>query len=47
MNLPGFNLHELKPRYPGVWSVWVTGNYRVTFRFDGHNAIEVDYGDYH
>lgn len=47
MNLPGFRLHELKGKEKGTWSVWVNGNWRVTFRFDGNNAIVVDYRDYH
>ena len=47
MNLPGFKLHELKGREKGTLSVWVSGNWRVTFRFDGNDAIVVDYHDYH
>ena len=47
MNLPGFRLHELKGKEKGIWSVWVNGNWRVTFRFDGNDAIVVDYRDYH
>jgi hypothetical protein len=31
----------------GTWSVWVTGNWRVTFEFDGPNAVAVDYRDHH
>lgn len=47
MNLPGYNLHELKGRERGTWSVWISGNWRITFRFDGANAVDVDYRDYH
>jgi proteic killer suppression protein len=47
MNLPGFRLHGLKGKEKGTWSVWVNGNWRVTFRFDGNDAIVVDYLDYH
>ncbi len=47
MNLPGYRLHELKGKEKGTWSVWVSGNWRVTFRFDGTEAIDVDYCDYH
>ena len=47
MNLPGYKLHELKGKEKGMWSVWVNGNWRVTFRFDGADAIIVDYLDYH
>lgn len=47
MNLPGFNLHPLKGRSKGFWSVWVTGNWRVIFRFDGTHACDVGLVDYH
>ncbi|MDZ7341988.1 MAG: type II toxin-antitoxin system RelE/ParE family toxin [candidate division KSB1 bacterium] len=47
MNLPGYKLHELKGKEKGTWSVWVSGNYRVTFRFEANDAIDVDYRDYH
>jgi len=47
MNLPGLRLHELKGKSKGRWSVWVSGNWQVTFRFDGIDAVEVDYEDYH
>jgi proteic killer suppression protein len=47
MNLPGFELHELKGDEEGTWSVSVNGNWRVTFRFQEENAEVVDYRDYH
>jgi proteic killer suppression protein len=47
MNLPGLDLHPLKGQYEGFWSVSVSGNWRVIFRFQGSNAIDVDYLDYH
>lgn len=47
MNLPGYNLHKLSGKEKGTWSVWVSGNWRVTFQFDGTNAIIVNYRDYH
>ena len=47
MNLPGYKFHELKGKRKGVYSVSVTGNWRITFRFDGDNVIEVDLEDYH
>ena len=47
MNLPGWKLHPLKGGLAGHWSVWVSGNWRLTFTFkDGHTAV-VDYQDYH
>ncbi|MBO9643569.1 MAG: type II toxin-antitoxin system RelE/ParE family toxin [Pseudacidovorax sp.] len=47
MNLPAFKLHSLKGDLAGHWSVWVNGNWRVTFRFVGTDAELVDYQDYH
>lgn len=47
MDLPGLRLHELKGSGKGRWSVWVNGNWRVTFRFEGVDACDVDYEDYH
>jgi proteic killer suppression protein len=44
MNVPGWKLHQLSTRH---WSIWVNGNWRMTFAFDGENAILVDYQDYH
>ncbi len=47
MDLPGFRLHPLKGKSKGYFSVWVSGNWRVTFRFEGVDAVDVDYVDYH
>jgi proteic killer suppression protein len=47
MNVPGWDLHPLSGRLAGHWSVWVNGNWRMTFSFDGGDAILVDYWDYH
>jgi len=47
MDLPGLNLHPLKGERKGTWSVSVSGNWRVTFRFVGKEADAVDYEDYH
>ena len=47
MNLPGWGLHPLKGDLAGFWSVWVSGNWRMTFRFEDGDAILVDYLDYH
>ena len=47
MDLPGLRLHSLKGERKGVWSVWVSGNWRVTFRFVGKDVELVDYEDYH
>jgi len=47
MDLPGLKLHELGGNRKDIWSVWVSGNWRVTFRFEGKDADVVDYEDYH
>ena len=47
MNLPAYKLHKLIGKEEGTWSVWVNGNRRVTFRFEGQDAVLVDYRDYH
>ena len=47
MALPGLRLHPLRGSLQGYWAVEVSGNWRVVFRFEGQNAAEVDYLDYH
>ena len=43
----GWRIHPLKGPVKNVWSLTVTGNYRIVFLFDGGNAYNVDYLDYH
>ncbi len=47
MDIPGFRLHPLKGRGRGRWSIWVNGNWRLTFEFHEGNAYILDYEDYH
>jgi len=47
MNFPGSDLHLRKGNLAGFWSVKVTGNYRMIFRFENENAYDIDYIDYH
>ena len=47
LNLPGYRFHQLKGEYRGFYSVTVTGNDRIIFRFVNGNAVDVDYVDYH
>lgn len=47
MNVPGWKLHALTGDLSGHWSVLVSGNWRLTFTFDGEDAVLVDYRDYH
>lgn len=44
-----WRVHELAPKWPGKWSMMVTGNYRLTFRFDPatQEASDLDFEDYH
>ena len=47
MDLPGWRLHRLKGDRAHLWSVQVSGNWRIVFRFDGPEAVDVDLIDYH
>jgi len=47
MSLPGLNLHPLKEEYKGYWVVSVSGSWRIVFRFEDNNAVDVNYLDYH
>jgi proteic killer suppression protein len=47
LDLPGYRLHPLKGDLKGFWSVTVRANWRIVFRFDGQDAIDVDLTDYH
>ena len=47
MNAPGWRLHTLHGDLRGHWSVEVSGNWRLTFAFQGEDVILVDYQDYH
>ena len=44
---PGFRLHPLGGERKGDWAVWVTGNWRITFRFEGEDVVNVSLEDYH
>jgi toxin HigB-1 len=47
MNLPGWRLHSLEGVLQGHYSVTVNGNWRMTFMFEGEDAVLLDYQDYH
>jgi toxin HigB-1 len=47
MDIPGWRLHPLKGSLKGHWAVWVDAHWRLTFAFDGEDAVLVDYQDYH
>ena len=44
---PGYRLHPLKGGMAGLWSIRVSGNWRVVFRFEDNEAVDVDLVDYH
>jgi len=47
MNLPGYRWHPLKGDRKGTYAVAVSGNWRITYRWDGEDAVHVDLEDYH
>lgn len=47
MDLPGYNLHQLKGQRKDCWSIVVNGNWRITFEFENGDAYIVNYEDYH
>jgi toxin HigB-1 len=47
LNLPGYRFHGLKGKDKGRYAVDASGNWRITFAWDGRNAIDVDLEDYH
>lgn len=47
MKAPGWRLHRLRGELEGYWAVDVSGNWRLTFAFQGEDAVLVDYRDYH
>ena len=47
MNLPGYRFHRLKGDRAGRFAVAVSGNWRITFAFEGEDATRVDLEDYH
>lgn len=47
MNLPGFRFHGLKGKDKGRFAVDASGNWRITFGWDGKDAVDVDLEDYH
>jgi len=47
MNLPGFNFHALNGFDPMRYTIHVNGPWCITFEFDGTDAAQVDFGQYH
>jgi proteic killer suppression protein len=47
MNLPGYRFHGLKGRDRGRYAVDASGNWRITFGWNGKDAVDIDLEDYH
>ena len=47
LDLPGYRLHPLRGDLKGYWSVTISGNWRIIFRFVDGDAYDVDLVDYH
>ena len=47
VDLPGYRLHPLRGDLKGLWSISISGNWRITFRFEDDDAYDVDLVDYH
>jgi proteic killer suppression protein len=47
LRLPGYRLHPMKGEWHGFWSVTVRANWRIIFRFEGADAIDIQLIDYH
>jgi proteic killer suppression protein len=47
MNLPGYRFHALRGSERGRYAVDASGNWRITFGWDGEDAVDVDLEDYH
>ena len=47
MDRPGWRLHPLRGNRRGLWSVHVSGNWRIVFRFQDGEAVDIDLIDYH
>ena len=47
VDLPGYRLHPLRGDLKGLWSISISGNWRITCRFENGNVYDVDLVDYH
>lgn len=47
MNVPGYHLHPNKQFNPWRWSIWISGQWRITFEFDKGDAYRLDFEQYH
>ena len=47
LDLPGYHLHPMKGDMKGFWSISISGNWRIVFRFKEGDAYDIDLIDYH
>jgi toxin HigB-1 len=47
MDIPGWNLHELKGSRKETWSIAVRANWKITFHFKNGEAYDINLEDYH
>jgi toxin HigB-1 len=47
LNAPGWRLHKLSGDLAGRYAISVSGNWRIVFRFEATDVVDVDYLDYH
>ncbi|MCY4090792.1 MAG: type II toxin-antitoxin system RelE/ParE family toxin [Caldilineaceae bacterium] len=47
LDLPGYQLHPLRGNLKGYWSISISANWRIIFRFEDGDAYDVDLVDYH
>jgi proteic killer suppression protein len=47
LDVPGYRLHQLKGDLRDYYSIWVTGNWRIVFKFENSEASHIDFVDYH
>ena len=47
LDMPAYRLHRLKGRLKDYWSISISGNWRIAFRFEDGDVFDVDLVDYH
>ena len=47
VDLPGYRLHRLRGELDGYWSVTISSNWRIIYRFEDGDALDIDLVDYH
>ena len=47
LNLPGYRLHRLRGKLKGLWSITISANWRIVFRFEDGDVYDINLIDYH